>query len=142
MDEERLRHSLAVARKMVEIAKEYKLSDSDIIKCFLIGYNHDIGYEFSKDGINHNIIGGKILKNNTVSFWREIYYHGKIQNEYKSEFLDILNMADMQIDRFGDDIGYDKRLEDIKDRYGVDSKVYIDCSKLISALKRKNNMNE
>ena len=63
MDEDRLKHSLAVARKMVEIATSLNLSDEDIKNCFIIGYNHDVGYEFTKNGINHNIIGGEILKN-------------------------------------------------------------------------------
>ena len=30
MDESRLNHSLAVARKMVEIGKEYNLNDSEL----------------------------------------------------------------------------------------------------------------
>ena len=63
MDENRLKHSMAVARKMVEIARNKNLSDEDIKNCFIIGYNHDVGYEFAKSGINHNIIGGEILKN-------------------------------------------------------------------------------
>ena len=33
-------------------------------------------------------------------------------------------MADMQIDKFGNDVGYTKRLEDIKNRYGENSEVY------------------
>lgn len=47
---------------MVEIARNKNLSDEDIKNCFIIGYNHDIGYEFTRNGINHNKIGGKILK--------------------------------------------------------------------------------
>ena len=43
MDEDSLKHSLAVARKMVEIAKNKGLSTEDIEKCFAIGFNHDIG---------------------------------------------------------------------------------------------------
>ena len=120
MDEDRLRHSIAVARKMVEIAKSKNLSDEDIKNCFIIGYNHDIGYEFTKNGNNHNTIGGEILRNN-FKHWREIYYRGEINVEYKSLYLDILNQADMQIDKYGNDVGYDKRLEDIKSRYGEDS---------------------
>lgn len=91
MDENRLKHSIAVARKMVEIAKSKKLSEEEIKDCFIIGYNHDVGYEFTKNGINHNIIGGEILKNNNFKYWREIYYHGEINIEYNSLYLDILN---------------------------------------------------
>ena len=131
MDENRLKHSIAVARKMVEIAKSKKLSEEEIKDCFIIGYNHDVGYEFAKNGINHNIIGGEILKNNNFKYWREIYYHGEINIEYNSLYLDILNQADMQIDKFGNDVGYDRRLEDIKNRYGENSIVYEKCLKLV-----------
>lgn len=62
MDNDRLKHSLAVARKMVEIAKTKNMNDEEIKICFLIGFNHDIGYEFTENGKNHNIIGGEILK--------------------------------------------------------------------------------
>ena len=41
----------------------------------------------------------------------------------------------MQIDKYGNDVGYDKRLEDIKNRYGEDSKVYSKCYKLIDKLR-------
>ena len=135
MDEDRLRHSIAVARKMVEIAKSKNLSDEDIKNCFIIGYNHDIGYEFTKNGNNHNTIGGEILRNN-FKYWREIYYHGEINVEYKSLYLDILNQADMQIDKYGNDVGYDKRLEDIKSRYGEDSEVYNKCCKVVDKIRR------
>lgn len=135
MDENRLKHSLAVARKMVEIAISLNLSDEDIKNCFIIGYNHDIGYEFTKNGINHNIIAGEILKNSNFKYWKEIYYHGEVNSKYKSIFLDILNQADMQIDKYGNDVGYDKRLEDIKNRYGENSRIYINCCKLINEIR-------
>ena len=41
----------------------------------------------------------------------------------------------MQIDKYGNDVGYIKRLEDIKIRYGENSQVYIQCKNLISKLK-------
>ena len=64
MDEDRLKHSLAVARKMIEIGKEYNLSN---------------------------------------------------------------------------DVGYDKRLEDIKNRYGEESKTYQDAELLIEKLRGNYN---
>ena len=66
MDENRLKHSLAVARKMVEIAKIKKLSEEDINICFVIGYNHDIGYEYTINGKDHNKVGGLLLKDNFI----------------------------------------------------------------------------
>ena len=130
MDQDRLNHSIAVARKMVEIGKKYNLDDEQLQELFLLGYNHDIGYEFGNNE-NHRIIGGNILKQSNYKYWREVYYHGEIECEYSSLYLDILNKADMQIDKFGNDVGYVKRLEDIQNRYGKESDIYKKAEKLI-----------
>ena len=135
MDEDRLKHSLSVARKMVEIAKSKNLNEEDIENCFVIGYNHDIGYEFAENKFNHNIIDGEILKNSNFKYWKEIYYHGEIDIEYKFLYLDILNQANMQIYKYGNDVGYDKRLAEIKNRYGKDSEVYMRCCELVNKIK-------
>lgn len=135
MDQDRLKHSYAVAKKMMEIGKEKNLNKKEIEELFILGLNHDIGYEFTNNGINHNKIGGEILKNSGYKYWKEVYYHGELQEEYNSEYLTILNQADMQIDKHGEDVGYDKRLEDIKKRYGKDSEVYYKCKNLIDFFK-------
>lgn len=140
MDFDRLKHSLAVARKMVEIGKSYNLTNNELQELFVLGFNHDIGYEFSDKGLNHNIICGNLLKNNGYKYWKEIYYHGKIDDEYNSLYLTILNQADMQVDKYGNDVGYDKRLEDIKIRYGEKSIVYINAEELIKKLKEVQNV--
>ena len=137
MDYDRLKHSISVARKMVEIGKSYKLNDNELQELFVLGYNHDIGYEFVENGINHNVVGGNILKRNGYKYWQEVYYHGEPNTNYNSLYLIILNKADMQIDKYGSDVGYDKRLEDIKDRYGKDSITYKNCEILIESLKIK-----
>ena len=134
MDEDRLKHSLAVANKMVEIGKEKGLGEEELQDLFTIGYNHDIGYRFGSSE-EHNIVGGTILKNTEFKYWKEIYYHGCNNEEYNSLYLDILNEADMKIDKYGNDVGYERRLEDIKSRYGEDSKVYSNAKKLIDKLK-------
>jgi len=131
MDEDRIKHSFAVARKMKQIAIELGLNDEEINDCFVIGFIHDIGYEFATNKTEHNKIGGEILKRNNFKYWKEIYYHGETEIEYESLYLDILNQADMQIDKYGNDVGYDKRLEDIKSRYGETSIVYEKCAQLI-----------
>ena len=137
MDIDRLKHSYAVEKKMMDIAKEYDLSKEDIMNCFLIGLNHDIGYEFTPNGINHNKIGGQLLRDNGFKYWQEVYYHGDIDCTYDSIFLDILNKADMQIDKYGNDVGYDRRIEDIKKRYGEKSIIYKNCVILIESLRIK-----
>ena len=138
IDEDRQKHSLAVARKMVEIGKERGLKTYQLTDLFTIGYNHDIGYEFSNStGKDHGKIGGFILKQTGFKFWEEIYYHGEpnIKGHTKGLnklYLDILNQADMQIDKYGNDVGINKRLQDIKSRYGEDSEVYKKCLSLIN----------
>ena len=134
MDNDRLKHSYAVANKMVELGKENKLPDEQLQELFLLGYLHDIGYQFGTNE-NHNMIGGKLLKNSNYKYWKEVYYHGIPNLEYKSLYLDILNTADMMIDKYGNDVGFDKRLDDIKNRYGEDSIQYINCIKIINELK-------
>lgn len=134
MDENRVKHSFAVAKKMIDIGKEKSLSDKQLQDLFLLGYLHDIGYQFGNND-NHNIIGGILLKDSNYKYWKEVYYHGIPNSEYKSLYLDILNTADMMIDSYGNDIGFDKRLEDVKNRYGEDSIQYLNCVKIINELR-------
>ena len=134
MDIDRLKHSYAVANKMVELGKEKGLKENELNDLLLLGYLHDIGYQYG-DNTNHNTIGGLLLKNNNYKYWKEVYYHGIPDSEYKSLYLKILNTADMMIDKYGNDVGFEKRLEDIKARYGKNSIQYKNCSKMISELK-------
>ena len=137
MDNDRLKHSYAVANKMIELGKEKRLSEIELQELFLLGYLHDIGYEFGTNE-NHNSIGGNLLKESNYKYWQEVYYHGIPNSEYKSLYLDILNTADMMIDKYGNDVGFDKRLEDIKSRYGEDSIQYVNCFKIVNELKGDN----
>ena len=140
MDENRSLHSLGVAKKMVAIGKSKGLKISDLNDLFTLGIVHDIGYEFGPSN-EHQKLGGLVLKENGYRYWQEVYYHGLVQNEYSSLFLDILNQADMQIDKKGVDVGYSGRLEDIKSRYKEDSKVYASCVELVNFI-MTNNSNE
>ena len=46
----RLEHSIAVARKCYTLAKtEYEMSEEEARKMFLMGFIHDMGYEFTDD---------------------------------------------------------------------------------------------
>ena len=137
MDFDRLKHSLAVARKMVEIGNNNNLNDEQLEELFVLGLNHDIGYEFASEILEHNIVGGNILKKNNYKYWQEVYYHGNPYTTYNSLYLDILNQADIQIDKYGNDVGYKKRLEDIANRYGVNSIQYINAYKIVSIINQK-----
>ena len=134
MDNDWVKYSISVARRMVEIGKSYGLSDKELEKFFVLGLNHDIGYEFD-DGKSHNVVGGNILKRGNYKYWKEVYYHGVVQEEYSSLYLKILNTADMQVDKYGNVVGFEERLKDIKSRYGEESIAYKRCVKLIEFIK-------
>lgn len=137
IDSDRLKHSLAVARKMVDIGKTKGLTEKELQDLFILGYNHDIGYEFADNSLDHGIIGGEMLKDSNYKYWKEIYYHGNPNTDYKSLYLTILNQADMQVDKYGNDVGYEKRLEDIKSRYGEKSIEYINSRIIIEKFKEE-----
>lgn len=136
MDIDRMKHSLAVAEKMMELGKEKQLSEKELQDLFILGINHDIGYEFGNRE-NHNTVGGNILKNNGYKYWQEVYWHGNSKAEYNSIYLDILNEADLSINRYGEDVGHEKRLEDIKNKYGIDSIQYSNSLEIIKELNTK-----
>mgnify|MGYP003192071269 CR=1 FL=1 len=115
IDSDRLKHSLAVARKMVEIGKNKELTEKELQELFVLGYNHDIGYEFVDNNLDH----------------------GNPNTKYESLYLTILNQADMQIDKYGNDVGYKKRLEDIKSRYGDKSIEYTNARTIIEKIKEE-----
>lgn len=137
MDLDRVKHSYSVAIKMQEIGKKMNLNITELNELFILGLNHDIGYQFTINHQIHNQVGGEALKKSNYKYWKEIYYHGETNIEYESLYLDILNLSDMQIDKHGNDVGFNKRLLDIKNRYGESSQVYDKCSKLIEILKNK-----
>ena len=140
MDYDRLKHSYSVALKMQEIGKNMHLTEEQLIELFILGYNHDIGYQFANNNEPHNKIGGQILQKQNYQYHQEVYYHGEPNPNYQSLYLDILNIADMQIDKYGNDVGFEKRLLDIQTRYGEESVVYTKCHTLIKKLTKKYNL--
>lgn len=122
MTNDRLKHSLSVAKKMKEIVKGkkqiYKFSPDE---AFILGMLHDIGYEFCITQEEHAHIGGEVLKNQGYKFWKEIYFHGVPQEEYSSAELWLLNYVDMITHPNGEYISIHERIEDIEKRYGKDS---------------------
>ena len=41
MDEDRLKHSIAVARKMIEIGRRYNLNEFELQELFVLGFNEE-----------------------------------------------------------------------------------------------------
>ena len=141
MDFDRMKHSYQVALKMQEIGKKLCLNEDEINELFILGLNHDIGYAFTDNYMEHNKIGGDILKAQDYKYWKEVYYHGETDIEYTSLYLDILNLADMQVDRYGNCVGFEKRLIDIRFRYGIDSETYKKGYRLVKKLSQKYKVN-
>ncbi len=89
-----------------------------------------------KDFIKHNVVGGEVLRKQGYKFWKEIYYHGVVNSPYQSEYLDLLNLADMHIDSEGKYVTLDGRLEELSERYNVEIEK-LDSYPMIQELKQK-----
>lgn len=121
--EHRLSHSLAVARLMHDKALELSYNEDYAKEMFTLGYLHDIGYEYTDIKEQHPQIGGEILKKSNYKYWKEVYYHGST-DIYSSFELDLLNYADLMINSRGKIVGFEQRLNDLKERYGEQSCQY------------------
>ena len=135
ISEDRLKHSLSVARLMERKAKEKGWDDDKCREMFVLGYLHDFGYEYSEKQEEHPHIGGLLLKESGYKYWKEVYYHGEVDCEYRSDELELLNMCDMLINSKGELVTPEERLTDIKNRYGADSIQYKDASALVKQIK-------
>lgn len=127
---ERLKHGLEVARLMKKSAEDAGWTTQKCEEMFILGFLHDIGYEFAEQQCDHASVGGEMLKNQGYKYWREVSCHGKLDVEYISEELTMLNIADMSIDSTGKEVGVSARLSDIASRYGIDSKQYVEAEQL------------
>lgn len=76
------------------------------------------------------------MRDQGYKFWKEIYYHGVVNSPYQSEFLDLLNLADMHIDSEGNYVTLDGRLEELSKRYDVPIKE-LDSYPMVQELKSK-----
>lgn len=133
IDNERLKHIFEVAKLMKEQAEIVGLDNEEM---FTLGMLHDIGYEFGENN-DHNFVGFQILDKQDYKYAKEVLYHGKPNSEYKSLALDLLNFADMHIDKKGNYVSFENRLEDIKNRRGEQSMAYINSKKVIEELLNK-----
>lgn len=121
---DRLKHSIEVARLMKKEAEAAGWSAQKCEEMFVLGYLHDIGYEFAERQSDHASIGGELLKKQGYPYWREVACHGKLDVDYDSEELALLNKADMRINSSGQQVSIDMRLQDIGTRYGMESVQY------------------
>lgn len=138
MGEDRIRHIVGVARRAMRVGNLMgRTSVEEQQRLFLLGWLHDIGYEFSVSGAEHGIVGGEMLRQAGYRDWQVVADHGVLAPSKSSTELDILNVADMLTDGHGRAVTFEERLEDIAERHGGDSKVYADCVRLIQHLVEK-----
>lgn len=134
ISENRLHHILGVARKAYKIAKDMGKDEDFCRRCFILGWIHDVGYEFSEKQSEHpdmsaymlllTLDDGVINSDLKKPFYKAIKEHGRYPSEMTEEYK-ILNMADMLVDSNGKEVTVSQRLEDIKSRYGEHSDQYL-----------------
>ena len=134
ISENRMKHILGVARKSYQLAKEkYHLDEEYARKAFVFGFNHDIGYEFSKSNIEHPQVGYDLLLNAFGHPCEEIRQHGNDKSKL-SLYLMILDEADLSVDSKGNFVTVKERLDDILSRYSITAPEYTKPLKLAKKL--------
>lgn len=134
----RMAHQFAVAIRIVELAAEHgTYSKEELDELFVMGYLHDIGYQFANDPDSHAQAGGEVLKRLGVKYWHEVANHGNPYSSFSSRELDLLNAADMSTSPQGESVSFAERLADIGARYGTDSTRYVNANLLIKQLMSK-----
>ena len=134
ISEDRLHHIIGVARKAYTIALERGHDKEFAKKCFMLGWLHDVGYEFAETKEDHPKVSGRLLlllqdESPVASDLKKpsikaIMEHGLYPTEKTEEWI-ILNQADMQIGPDGREMTISERLEDIKNRFGEWSDTYL-----------------
>lgn len=128
--EDRKNHMFSVGMVMRMLAEEMGWNKEDVVAMLVLGNSHDIGYsaELGGDVFTHPNVGADFLSDYQHS--NEVRYHGRVGCEYKSRELDLLNFADLHVNGKGEVVTLDKRLNDIRARYGEDSAQYKDAKTL------------
>ena len=135
ISEDKIAHSLAVARKCYQIAKEeYELTETNARKVFLLGLIHDFGYEFSVEPEDHPSVAVNILASlNKVDIDQMMFAiltHGKPARFIGTTYQAILNEADLTVDHKGNEVTMKERCDSVAERYGVDSQAHSNMVKM------------
>lgn len=128
LTENRLKHMNAVANRAYTLAKiMFNKSEYVARKMYIYGLLHDVGYVF--DHSDHAHAGARVLGDMGLDA-EPIHDHGDPSIEAMSDELLILNIADMTTSPTGETVRMSDRLKDIGERYGYDSKQYVDAYKV------------
>lgn len=137
ISENKLKHSLGVARFMQQYAEEKLLNPDLAREFFVLGYLHDIGEEFAYDKKDHAHVGGNILKAQNYKYWKEVYYHGDPKSPYTSVALMVLNLAELCVQNDGTVSTIDKKLAHLKEKFGEDSIQYTNTKELADMVRTR-----
>ena len=152
ISKERIAHCHGVAEFMYGNAKRFHCNNLTPEDLYILGYLHDIGYINGKTSHEDNgaTLMQHISNNQRASlFERCIRYHGHTPKEYMDSQmctdmeipneLILLWYANMSVESSGEHageiVGFEKRLDGIKNRLGEDSLAYKTCCKTINWLR-------
>lgn len=141
--DERIRHMHGVAEYMYRNAEKHQLRSDQM---YVLGLLHDIGYMNGK--IAHEAFGANLIKSLgfEMDYVIAILWHGSKPSDFlaltkktaknvPNEMI-LLWEADMHVNSKGEEVTYDDRLLDIRERYGEDSNEYKNCQEIIDFLKK------
>lgn len=132
--ENKLFHILGVARKCYELAKSKGWSEEYSRRMFMLGWCHDIGYEFELSPF-HGIISADLIDKAFNKKESIIAEHGNPDLDISDEEAYILNVADILVGPDGKECTAEYRIEEIKSRYGECSQQYKNAIMLAKKLK-------
>lgn len=125
--EERLKHCLGVARQCFSQGLSHNLSYDECVQLWIMGFLHDIGYEFVPKR-QHEDYGGFFIKNmDCEKIGKIISLHGKPLGNPESLsddeklWWEILCRSDFLTSKNGEPISAQERLSDVIERYGEGS---------------------
>ena len=128
ISDNKLKHSVEVARNCVKLGKELGLSQSTLDALFVMGFLHDIGYEtLDKDHITEHPQRSYEMITNFVqevdNVLPAIKRHGRCYDNM-SVYDYILNYSDLVTNHKGENVTIAERLESIKQFHGENSEHY------------------
>lgn len=135
IDDNRLAHMREVGRLCYELAADlFGWDEQRCRQMFIVGFLHDVGYEFSEKQTDHEEVGGALLADAGYAYAEPIRRHGDPEADFSDDRLLILNAADMSVSKNGQRVGFAARLADIAARYGEDSPQYENSARVIDAV--------
>lgn len=141
ISESRLNRILAVARQCYNLSKRMNYSEEFCRRMFMIGWIHDIGYEFTSEQMLHSFESAEMIRFLSGSHEKMSYglksaygavaFHGSKLDDTNKELENsaewiILNAADFTINSQGNAVSCEQRLFEIRTEYGENSKEYLE----------------